>query len=161
MNILTWNIRGLNGRSKQRILRNCIKAEDPDILLLQETKCAGQTVEAILKKFKHNCDSYHLDLKGAAGGLAILLNHATFILDQGFSTPSTLTVHYRAISLDKDEMITNAYGPQNNQDKYLFIQNLAYLGTLGEHKQWIIGGDFNMILTLDEKGGVGVEHGTR
>jgi exonuclease III len=41
MKIITWNIRGLNGRSKQRILRNCVKSEDPDILLLQETKCAG------------------------------------------------------------------------------------------------------------------------
>jgi endonuclease/exonuclease/phosphatase family metal-dependent hydrolase len=41
MKIITWNIRGLNGRSKQRILRDCIKGENPDILMLQETKCAG------------------------------------------------------------------------------------------------------------------------
>jgi hypothetical protein len=29
MKIITWNIRGLNGRSKQRILRESIKAEKP------------------------------------------------------------------------------------------------------------------------------------
>jgi hypothetical protein len=50
-------------------------------------------------------------------------------------------------------MITNAYGPQNNQDKELFFQILAYLGSLAERKRWIIGGEFNMILTLEEKRG--------
>jgi hypothetical protein len=29
MKIITWNIRGLNGRSKQRTLRNNILAENP------------------------------------------------------------------------------------------------------------------------------------
>jgi hypothetical protein len=86
-------------------------------------------------------------------GLAILWNPATVILDQGLSTPGTLTTHYRAIGSDKDGLITNAYGPQNNQDKDLFLQNLAYLGSIAEHKIWIIGGDFNMILTLEEKRG--------
>jgi hypothetical protein len=31
-------------------------------------------------------------------------------------------------------MITNAYGPQNSQDKDFFLQNLAYLGSLAEGK---------------------------
>jgi exonuclease III len=155
MKILTWNIRGLNGRSKQRILRNCIKMEDPDIFLIQETKCAGKTAEDIIKRCWRNCESYQTDSKGASGGLAILWNPATVILDQGLSTPCTITTHYRAIGSDKEGMITNAYGPQNNQDKDLFLQSLAYLGSLAEGKQWIIGGDFNMILTLEEKRGGG------
>ena len=50
-------------------------------------------------------------------------------------------------------MTTNAYGPLNDQDKDLFLQSLAYLGSLAEGKRWIIEGDFNMILTLVEKQG--------
>jgi exonuclease III len=153
MKVLTWNIRGLNGRSKQRILQNCIKMEDPDILLLQETKCTGKIAEEIFKRCWHTCDSYHTDSKGVAGGLAILWNPATVILDQGFSTSGTLTAHYRAIGSEKDGLITNAYGPQNNQDKDLFLQNLAYISSIVEAQRWIIGGDFNMILTLEEKRG--------
>jgi exonuclease III len=125
--------------------------EDPDILLMQETKCAGQTAEDIIKRCWRNYESYQTDSKGASRGLAILWNPATVILDQGFSTPSTITVHYRAIGSDKEGMITNAYGPQNSRDKDLFLQSLAYLGSLAEGKRWIIGGDFNMILTLEEK----------
>jgi hypothetical protein len=113
----------------------------------------GKIAEDILKKCWRNCNFYHLDSKGIAGGLAILWNPTTVILDQGFSTPSTLTTHYRAIGSDKDGLITNAYGPQNCQDKDLFLKILAYLGSLVEHKRWIVGGDFNMILTLEEKRG--------
>ena len=50
-------------------------------------------------------------------------------------------------------MITNAYRPQNSQDKDLFLKSLTYLGSLADRKRWIIGGDFNMILTLEEKRG--------
>jgi exonuclease III len=151
MNILIWNIICLNGRSKQRILQNCIKMEDPDIFLIQETKCAGKNAEEIIKICWSNYKSYQMDSKGASGGPTFLWNLTAFILDQGFSTPCTITVHYIAIGSDKEGMITNAYGPQNNQDKDLFLQILAYLGSLAEGKRWIIGGDFNMILTLEEK----------
>jgi len=51
MQIITWNIKGINGRSKQRSLLNCVKDEDLDILLLQETKFMGKIVEDILKKY--------------------------------------------------------------------------------------------------------------
>jgi exonuclease III len=40
MKIISWNIRGLNGRSKQKLLQDMIIAEKPDIMMLQETKCA-------------------------------------------------------------------------------------------------------------------------
>jgi hypothetical protein len=50
-------------------------------------------------------------------------------------------------------LIANSYGPQNNQDKDLFLQNLAYLGSIADLQRWIIREDFNMILTLEEKRG--------
>jgi len=48
MNIISWNIRGLNGRSKQKMLRDLILAEKPDIVLLQETKCTSEDIERLL-----------------------------------------------------------------------------------------------------------------
>jgi exonuclease III len=108
--------------------------EDCDIFLIQETKCAGKTAEDIIKRCWRNCESYQMNSKGASGGLAILWNLATVILDQGFSTPCTITTHYRAISSDKEGMITNVYGPKNNQDKDLFLQSLTYLGSLAKKK---------------------------
>jgi len=94
-----------------------------------------------------------MDSKGALRGMAILWNPTTIILDQGFSTPCIITSHYKAIGLDKEGMITNAYGLLNYQEKDLFLQSLAYLGSLAEGKRWIIGCDFNMILMMEEKWG--------
>jgi exonuclease III len=122
MKIITWNIRGLNGRSKQRTLRDNIRVENPDILLLQETKCVGDEAEDIFQRCWRTCNSIHTDSNGVAGGLAILWNPATVIIDQPFSTVGTLTAHFRAIGSNKEGMITNAYGPQSAQDKELFLE---------------------------------------
>jgi endonuclease/exonuclease/phosphatase family metal-dependent hydrolase len=48
MKIISWNIRGLNGRSKKKMLRDLILAEKPDIVLLQETKCTSEDIDRLL-----------------------------------------------------------------------------------------------------------------
>jgi exonuclease III len=141
------------GRSKQRILRECIKTENPDILLLQETKCAGREAEDIFRNSWRNGEFLFQDSVGASGGLAILWNPQTVTLLHPFSTRDTLTALFKDIASSKEGVITNVYGPQSIQDKERFIQSLHYIQTLIQSPNWIIGGDFNMILTLEEKAG--------
>jgi exonuclease III len=38
MKIISWNIRVLTGRNKQRILKNSVMIEKPDILFLTELR---------------------------------------------------------------------------------------------------------------------------
>jgi len=45
----------------------------------------------------------------------------------------------------------NVYGPQTSQEKESFMQTLQHVKTLLHMPHWIIGGNFNMILTLEEK----------
>jgi hypothetical protein len=63
----------------------------------------------------------------------------------------TLTTHFRVIGSNKEGMITNAYGPQSAQDKDLFMGRIATIKMLLGSQNWLIGGDFNIILTLEEK----------
>jgi len=74
MQIISRNIRRLNGRMKQRILRNIIMTENPDILPLQETKCAGTVVENLFSKSWKKSNFMFNDSRGVARGLAILWN---------------------------------------------------------------------------------------
>jgi exonuclease III len=97
MKVISWNIRGLNGRSKQRILRDCIKEETPDILMLQETKCTGLEAESIMQRIWKGCQSFYTDSVGVAGGLAILWNPNHTILSGPFSTAGTLSTHFEII----------------------------------------------------------------
>jgi exonuclease III len=153
MKILTWNIRGLNGRSKQRTLRDCIKAENPDMLLLQETKCAGTEADTIFQRIWRDCHFTSTDAAGASGGLAILWNPKSVSVHNLFSTEGTITVSFRIIGTNQERTVTNVYGPQNQQDKDHLMQRLQHINTLLPTRNWILGGDFNMILTLEEKTG--------
>jgi exonuclease III len=50
MKIITWNIRGLNNPRKNRILRNRLRKEQPDLCFIQQTKCTVDRMETIEKK---------------------------------------------------------------------------------------------------------------
>jgi exonuclease III len=117
MKTISWNIRGLNGRTKQRILKDCIKEENPDIVMLQETKCAGLEAEHIFKRLWKDCSYFYLDAAGASGGLAILWNPRHIALEEPFSTAGTLTARYAVIGSNHEGTITNVYGPQNLRRK--------------------------------------------
>jgi hypothetical protein len=64
--------------------------EQPDILLLQETKCAGDEATQILTKCWKQEKIAEVDAKGTTGGLAILWNPTT-ILMEGFLPPNGLS----------------------------------------------------------------------
>lgn len=50
MNLISWNIRGLNGPKKGRLLKNMLTEEKPTILFLQETKCNQAILEKVVAK---------------------------------------------------------------------------------------------------------------
>jgi exonuclease III len=149
MKIISWNVRGLNERTKQRILCNCIMAEDPNILFLHETKCAGDTTRKFFRRCWRHCNFIYNDSNGEARGLVILWNPSNVIIDQPFFVAITMLVHYHAVGSNKAGVLTNAYGPQNNQEKDLFLNSLSYLGRLIGKRCWILGGYFNIFQTLE------------
>ena len=124
MKVISWNIRGLNGRSKQRILRDCIKEDTPEILMLQETKCPGLEAENIIQRIWKGCQFFYTDSLGAAGGLAILWDPNHITLSGPFSTARTLSAHFEIIGSRQEGTITNVYGPQGQLEKKKFLEKL-------------------------------------
>jgi len=104
--------------------------------------------EELFKRCWCHCNFIYTNSKGATGGLAILWNPASVILELTISMVGMLTTHYHAIGSSKAG-ITNAYGPQINQEKDHFLDNLAHTEALTGQERWILGGDFNIILTLE------------
>jgi exonuclease III len=72
MKIISWNIRGLNGHSKQKMLQDLIFAEKPDIILLQETKCTTEDIDRLIPYCWKQGEAVSTVATGTAGGLAIL-----------------------------------------------------------------------------------------
>jgi exonuclease III len=130
MKIITWNIRGLNGRSKQKLLRDLILAEKPDILLLQETKCTSEDMDKLLPYCWKQGKAVSIDATGTAGGLAILWNTNAIIMDNFITTKWSITVDYRLIGSNRPGHLTNVYGPASPRDKQAFLRSLRYVDSL-------------------------------
>ena len=74
MIIVSWNIRGLNSKGKQRYIKEKLKKEKPSIMILQETKITMQQMEGIIRNSKLHYEIMGRDAIGSAGGIAILWN---------------------------------------------------------------------------------------
>jgi exonuclease III len=153
MKIISWNIRGLNGRSKQKLLRDLIIAEAPDVVMLQETKCTTEDINRLLPYFWKQGGAVSTDAAGTAGGLALLWNTNNVLMENFCTTRWSITADYRLIGSDKPGHITTVYGPATPRDKQAFLRSLSHLSSLTQHHKWIVGGDFNIIRSLEEKKG--------
>ena len=38
MKIINWNVRGLGSRNKRRVVKDFMRSENPDVVMIQETK---------------------------------------------------------------------------------------------------------------------------
>jgi len=153
MKIISWNIKGLNGRSKQKLLRDLILVEAPDIVLLQETKCTSEDFDRLLPYCWKQGGVVSIDATGTAGGLAILWNTNAVLLENFRTTRWSITEDYRLIDSNKPEHLTSVNGPATPRDKQAFLRSLSYLSSLTQYNRWIVGGDFNIIRSLEEKKG--------
>ena len=62
MKIISWTIRGLNGIHKQEVLRNMIRDQRPNIMLIQETKMKKEVLGKI--SFSNNMVGEAMDSEG-------------------------------------------------------------------------------------------------
>jgi len=64
-----------------------------------------------------------------------------------------LSASFQLIDFGVNGVLTNVYGPNNPREKPLFIDSLAYLANWVGQRHWVLGGDFNLITSLQEKHG--------
>jgi exonuclease III len=153
MKIISWNIRGLNGRSKQKLLRDLIIEEAPDVVMLQETKCTSEEINRLLPYYWKQGGVVSIDATGTVGGLALLWNTNTVLLNNFCTTRWAITADYRLIGSDQPGHLTTVYGLATPRNKQAFLRSLSYLSSLTQYHRWIVGGDFNIIRSLEEKKG--------
>eukprot|EP00253_Pinus_taeda_P010222 PITA_10222 len=93
------------------------------------------------------------DAIGFAGGIAILCNPNDIIFENWTSMPRILTRLGRIAGTKEKVLILGVYGPHTPGDRGNFLKNLQTAWKLYPDNDWIIGGDFNIIISLKEKKG--------
>lgn len=79
---------------------------------------------------------------GASGGILLAASDRYFRLENPHTTTNTVSATLKMLSNNTEWSITGVYGPQSDNEKVLFMQEITDL----KHQMlpvWLILGDFN------------------
>ncbi|XP_060972669.1 uncharacterized protein LOC133038517 [Cannabis sativa] len=150
MKILSWNVRGLGKPSAFRHLRLLVKEQSPHVLFLMETKL-GPNVISRFRNVLHFNNGLEVPRVGLGGGLLLLwkddidvsiLNYNTNVIDCYIASPNQPRWHFTAF-----------YGAPCTQLRSQTWTLLERLKDVSPLSPWLVIGDFNEILSNDNKVG--------
>lgn len=153
LSILSWNVRGLNHPAKRRAVQIFVSDLKCNVVCLQETKISdltnGLVVETLGPKFRENF--IFLPAAGSRGGILIACSDDFEIA----AVPLAVGVHsvsgtVRCKADGATWSITGVYGPQLEEEKIMFIDEMKNLRQL-MLPRWMLLGDFNMIYRANDK----------
>ena len=116
MRITSWNARGLNAPSKNRLFKQHLKSFNSEIILIQETKLnkvEGDKFNKMLGVWK----SIFIEAIGASGGLGIVWNPRKVSLNYLVSKGNWLCVNIQSLKSETKFVLINVYGPNNTLGK--------------------------------------------
>ena len=86
MKLVSWNCRGLGNPSKIEAVKDLLKIDSPEILMLQETKIEGEALLEISRTKWNKRTGKVVSARGTSGGLATLWNEDSFHLNKHLET---------------------------------------------------------------------------
>jgi hypothetical protein len=98
---------------------------------------------------------------GKAGGIALLWNHCNIkvdIMEADFNYFDVLisTVNVNTVNENDNWRATGIYGYPQQHNKHLTCKLINDLSEINNHPNWFLFGDFNILLSNEEK--LGVNH---
>lgn len=128
-----------------------IQQERPSLVFLQETKGNSNALEKILNKVWTGFRSVSVDALGTSKGVAILWNPQILSLQDFHASHFFISTTFHLIGTNIHGLLTNVYFPQDLQKKLDLLNSLTALSSGRSHPLWISGGDYNIIMALEEK----------
>lgn len=147
--VLVWNVRGLNNAAKRALVQESVVSSNASVVCFQESKL--EVVNAVLI-FElcgpgFNCFEV-LPAEQTRGGVIIAwkgdLLQGTLVHTGRWSLIVNLSWGDRSWSL------SSVYGPQADDEKLLFLDEMSAIRDLCL-VEWIITGDFNLITVAADK----------
>ena len=150
MKIISWYVRGLGSRNKRRVVKDFLRLENPNVVMIQETKkekCDRRFVSSVWTvRYK---DWVALPACGASGGILIIWDSKNLRGEEVVIGSFSVSVKF---SLDGcgPLWISTVYGPNSPSLRKDFWVELCDIYGL-TFPLWCVGGDFNVIRRSSEK----------
>jgi exonuclease III len=150
LELLNWNIRGMNDPAKRSAIREFVASLRVNLVCFQETGMDVIDVFHVLQCLGQSFDGFvYLPAIDTRGG--ILLAWASSVMEVTNVSFDTYAVTGQVKTLDNEAWwLTVVYGPQSTVEKMDFLAELSERRNLC-HGPWMVIGDFNMILNASEK----------
>lgn len=151
MNIVSWNVRGLERPSKCFLVKNFLQLHHADICCIQETKLSS--IEPIIWRAVggSRLDQFlFTPALGSAGGMTI--GWSSILLEGHllFQGSYCLSVKFHFKANDVSWVCTSIYGPNARHLKSDFWNKIITYHP-GVGMSWVICGDFNSIFSHRDK----------
>ena len=122
-------------------IKEIIKIEKPDILLIQETKISDVEIMVLSRSWK-NCHGKAISSRGTSRGITTLFSNK-FSIKSMRESHHWLLIEIQEKDNSNPIYICNVYGPMHYKDKAFFWEELLKLHEDLQGKNLIIVGDFN------------------
>ena len=143
-------MRGLNSPAKKKALREFADSTHPAMFCIQETKLACINTFTIMQCLGPSYDGFfYLPASDTRGWILLAWNSMLVSITNCVRDTHCVTWYVTPVD-GTPWWLTTVYGPQEDNDKMLFLEELAARRELCPGA-WMVIGDFNMILQASDK----------
>jgi len=153
--VLSWNVRGLNARARWDAVHTLVDDIRPSIVCLQETKLDVITDTMVLSMLGIAFSEFaYLPASETRGGILIAGRQPDVTISKVLVGCYSITTSIELPAITgvgpSRWWLTTVYGPQEDGDKALFLEELEAVRDAC-HGPWALTGDFNLILNEADK----------
>lgn len=151
INILSWNVRGLNERDKRLSVRQSVLADKPDFVTFQETKIQHINPVMLREMCGRRLGQYlELPAQGTRGGVLMAWCQNKYTLISSDIREYTVTAFFKNCNDSAELTFTAVYGPTTQRQRHDFYNELR---AVQPHASvpWVIAGDFNVTATPGDR----------
>ncbi|RVW27451.1 Transposon TX1 uncharacterized 149 kDa protein [Vitis vinifera] len=149
--LLSWNVRGVNDRSKRKVIKSVIRSQKVDLFCIQETKMQVMSEEVVrsLGPGRH-LDWKALNAMGTTRGVLICWDKRSLDLLGVEEGQFSISCRFRNVGDGVIWVFTGVYGPCSRKDRECLWEEFGAIRGLWEDP-WCLGGDFNSTLYQAER----------
>ncbi|XP_022019330.1 uncharacterized protein LOC110919364 [Helianthus annuus] len=151
MNILSLNIRGINGGAKALLVKELRMMNKIGVIALQESKLESVARANLAGFWGNNNFQFSFTASvGLAGGLIWLWDPSFIKVEDTVQNRSFLLIRGTLIGSGTSINLLNVYAPQSTVAKRQLWEEISVLINSYDG-QWVLAGDFNVVRSLDER----------
>lgn len=152
MKIMTYNMRGLGGRVKRKVIRKIIQDEEVDVVCIQESKLTKLDAR-VCGELWGECEVEWREVEAinSAGGVVTLWGNGNFQISDQFLGSNVIGLKGIWKEETEETVIVNIYSPCNMAGKRAVWNEILDLRARWGDSLWVVAGDFNAVRKKEER----------